>query len=607
MEKQRNPLKTVRATTQGVGILALIMLVTMCSFSFTTKNVVTIYGGDNFLNVVNYLPSGEHVSVKENVYVEVENVDYCFVNIRLDESGGGWIGKNIPAKKRTKVSFKLSEFTKPEKLIFSVLPIGMVRQKRITMVNLKYPYGKTQTYMGGSTIATISRFKEMGHEVEYVDFNLDIDPREKIVDILNKESWWKMLNIMIVSEKFKMADLIAISVTGAPYIPSMIELSKFLSATYKKPVIVGGQIIEQLTSQQFEALMQDKWSMLMDIRQIKTDADLAKVLDCDQHDLPNPYTISYISAWECIGNDKLKNYLSNEMTMVLSQGCHFKCGFCAAKKARVEQFKSIECFEKDMRFLADSARKFGLTELQFYATSLDFFQNPKKVFAYLEILADIQKETGVKFKIRCLSCLPSFIQAVKKMGEASFRNLMERSGLWCVGLGVDGTDEKVWKAQKKNQNKISDIKDCLDLAQAVGIRSEILMIMGFPEQSFKTLFKCVTDSIRYVRHWPNTILRPYLAKDFIPGNDSWASDNSVVQSFISDPKKFYNLDFCAVGSKITHPRFWHRTWSNLSYLAIIGILTPFGRCATSPLLPQGNDGLYGKFAKWFNKKVPFDR
>jgi hypothetical protein len=451
--------------------------------------------------------------------------------------------------------------------------------KKITLCQPNYPYGKKQIYLGGSIITVGAQLDAMGYTVEFYDENLG----HRHPQLSDKDQYF------------------GISVLGAPYIPSAINDAKEIYAYTGNRVLVGGQGIESLKPEHFNALFGNT------AIQIRNEGDLLAELQEDRAKMPDALSVSLAGILSKMHPDKLKLYMQHEMTMVLSQGCHFKCAFCAAKKARVEKFKSIECFEADMRFLALSAQKFGIKELQFYATSLDFFQNPKMIFKYLEILVCVQKEYEIRFQVRCLSCLTSFMNAVVIRGRESFKKLMGESGLWCVGFGVDGADPKVWKAQKKNQNHLSDIKDCLDLAQEMGVRSEILLVMGFPQDTFRTLLKCLTDSIRYVRHWPNTMLRPYLAKEFVPGNDNWASGTAVVESFISDPKKFYNLDFCTIGSKITHPRFWHRIWSNMSYLLIIVILTPFGKCVTSPLLPQGNNGLYGKIAKKFNEIVPFDR
>ena len=93
----------------------------------------------------------------------------------------------------------------------------------------------------------------------------------------------------------------------------------------------------------------------------------------------------------------------------------------------------------------------------------------------------------------------------------------------------------------------------------------------------------------------------------LPGNLGWLIRPADIEKLIFDPRKFYNLDLCAFASPITHPRRWQRWLANISYLAVILGLGPLGKCATSPLLPQGQGGLYGWFASKINRYMPFDR
>lgn len=151
---------------------------------------------------------------------------------------------------------------------------------------------------------------------------------------------------------------------------------------------------------------------------------------------------------------------------------------------------------------------------------------------------------------------------------------------------------------------MSDILTCLDLCRDLNIRAEILLVFGFPQDSARTLWVNVVNSLKYAFGWKHTVLRPYLAKPFVPGNDGWSAGMAGVQDTVENPQKFFNFDFCAIGSRLTHPRRWHRWMCNAAYLGIIVMLTPFNACVTSPLLPQGNGN---PFSRAFNRLMPFDR
>ena len=200
----------------------------------------------------------------------------------------------------------------------------------------------------------------------------------------------------------------------------------------------------------------------------------------------------------------------------------------------------------------------------------------------------------------------TFIAASKQRED--FAELIHRSGLWCLGFGVDGPTEEVWEEQHKSQNRMDDVTVCYDLCKKIGVRAEVLTVMGYPTEHPKRLWQTVKHLSGFVQRWPNTVLRPYVAREVMPGNDGWKTQTSVVEKLVANPSLFYNLDICGLANHTTHPGSrWQRLLVNLSYLWIICRYAPFGKCATSPLLPQGQAGLYGQFAKLVNRFMPFDR
>jgi len=333
--------------------------------------------------------------------------------------------------------------------------------------------------------------------------------------------------------------------------------------------------------------------------------------------IPGSLNIPYVSVWEQMGDDRLKTYMQTEMTLVVGQGCAYNCHFCAARKDQKEQHKTRESFEADVRFLAEKARQFGINHLEFYASSLDFFQHLRIIARHLAILAKIREETNVDIKVRCLSCLKSFLHAEKIINDLiqrrtdglehfdNFRDLVNRSGLWCVGFGFESTDEKILHTQNKDHNKIDDIKRCVDLCKKTGVCCELLFVFGFPDADWSSMWKTAIDAVRYTLNHDHVVLRPYLAKPFLPGNKGWTDEVDTMMA--KDVNQFYNLDVCAIGSPLTDSKLFHRLMSNFLYLSMIAFLAPTGKCLTGPLLPQGQKGIYGKVAKMLNKYMPAER
>ena len=460
--------------------------------------------------------------------------------------------------------------------------LSIRKKKQIVLVNPQHSYGGRLVYLPGSVVGIAAVLMAMGHSVKVVDLNID------------------RLGDALVAAAIRAADLIGISLTGAPYIPEMLRLIPRMRRLTQAPIMLGGQVVERLTPEQFERIFHGH----SNVAQIASNTDLASVLGCDESQIHSAYAVPFQPVFEAMGEERVGAYLAKEMTLVVSQGCHFKCAFCAARKGESEQFRAALHFETDVRYLAEVAKKKGVNEIRFYASSLDFFQNPAQVMEFLATLARVQEETGVRFQVRCLSCLTSFVKASERIPE--FGVLLERAGLWCVGFGSDGTDEQVWKAEKKPQNTLAKLVECIVLTHELGVRAEILMVLGFPEETWETLNKTLETSRWITRMWSHTLIRPYLAKPFVPGNDGWVKDEGAVAQVVEHPYLFYNLDFAALGSKLTHPNRWHRFLSNFAYLRLCA-LTLTGRGSTSPILPQGAGGILGWIAQVINRLMPFDR
>ncbi len=450
--------------------------------------------------------------------------------------------------------------------------------KRVVMVDLCYPYGKQKVYLSGSLVSVSAQLASAGHDVNLVDFNIDNIDDERVRGL------------------FSRAQIVGVSVVGSPYFPSVISFCQRMAENYPQAqVVLGGQVIRGLNPDEFQRIFGRR------VLQVASDEDTGQVFG----PLPPIFSVPHQPVWEKMGDARLQTYLEHEFALVLSQGCAFNCHFCAARKGEREEHRDLAHFKADMGFLRDKAKHFGLTSLECYASALDFFQNPQIVAQYMRVLGEVFAGSGVEFRMRALSCMNTFLKASRVLPD--FAGLAKASGLWCVGFGVDGPDESVWRSQNKTQNHTSDVADCLNLCEELGVRAELLMVMGYPSDGISILWRTVRNSFRYTRQWPGVVLRPYLAKVLVPGNLGWETRPMEVEKLIVNPQQFFNLDFCALGSPTTHPKRWQRWLANLSYLVVIVGLAPFGKCATSPLFPQGVGGVLGWLARRINRFMPFDR
>lgn len=440
-------------------------------------------------------------------------------------------------------------------------------KKPFLLVRAPYPYGRPQVWLPVDLLNVAARMHASGIESRLVDLNITALP-ETLDDFSG----------------------VGIGIIGPPYIPGVQQLVKTISEKTDAQLLLGGPVVEHLSSAEFQALYPGAV-------QIVREQDLSHTLGAP---IPSPLHTSITHPLEQIPKDRLKEYLTREFSFFMSQGCKYACDFCAADRSRTkspvtERFSTV--MENDLDTLCKNAVTLGVHELSMYLSSLDLFQTPAGVAKTLDVFARARKEYGVTFKLRGLSRVDSFLRALE--AEPSLHTLIPRAGLATIGFGVDGASEEQRRTQHKSVGSISEIDDAYARCKALGITPEALLVMGYHVRGLPAITKGrniqdVLDSeFAYAMHCAEqgVITRPHVAKDMVPGNSGWTSPVWARQraALLHDPKLFKNLDYVALASHITHPDPAYRATVNKTYLRIIETLGPSGLCATSPLLPYGED------------------
>lgn len=452
------------------------------------------------------------------------------------------------------------------------------------IIRPKYPYGKPQIYLPYDLLHVAARARQAGIEAKVLDLNLhDMPSREEL----------------------KKYDSIGIGVFGVPYVPSVLEMTKELQIV-GKPLYVGGKIIEKLSRDHHEKIFGNGvWG-------IHSDSDLASLFDVAKEKLGDVTKTTIMPELLAMDKSDLNEYLKREFSVFVSQGCKFSCNFCAADKARKEVYRDLDDLEVEVDFLSYSAKEFGIDKLRMYLSCLDLFQTPEKFEDTLQRMSKVKETHDLEYDLRGLSCTKSFVEGID---YGNMREVVQESGLSTIGFGVDGTDMSVWKAQGKFQNDMSEIDSAFSTCKELSITPEILMIMGFHNDNLASMAKnsafVIKNTFKY-----GAVYRPYVAKEFSPGNAGWPTEPSMkadergiaerhanaVEYILDHPELLSNLDYAMFASKMTHPKFWQRALTNAVYGTTIAGMELLGRNATYPLMP-GTSG----FAKWWNRVMPFDK
>ncbi|MBI2665394.1 radical SAM protein, partial [Candidatus Woesearchaeota archaeon] len=269
---------------------------------------------------------------------------------------------------------------------------------------------------------------------------------------------------------------------------------------------------------------------------------------------------------ERLDDETMKEYLSREFSLYVSQGCEKSCSFCGADRTSKnpltgetkkvnERYRDISLLENDLDYLVHKAKSFGLEELQLYMSNLDVFQTPQQLLRFAYAVQEVKRSNpNFRIGLRGLATVEYFLETRRVMPE-SIEELV-KAGFHTVGFGVDGWGKKEWAALRKGHNTE---EGCLEAIRSTrvdfGITPEILMVFGNPRTTKEDSIREAYEITRTVVDKFKAVPRPHVSKDFIPGNDGWKREEyfGAVETLLNNPEAFQSLDFTALPSELTHP------------------------------------------------------
>jgi hypothetical protein len=454
---------------------------------------------------------------------------------------------------------------------------------RILLVQPCYPHGHKQTYLPGGLLNLGSRLRAVGMQVDLVDYNQCDQTNPEVVRL------------------YEQADVVGLSVLGAPYIPSVINHVWLMGHRYgfRHKILIGGEGVNRIRKRDFQAWFA---GLNPNLHLIQSDNDLETQLGLKIGSLPSMYDTSMVPMLADLSDSQLRKYLSREFALFLSQGCKFNCNFCAAAKARAETYRSLETLKEEVAFVCKKLAGFGATHLQCYLTNLDLLQTPALLDASLALAAETARENGIEPSFRGLATSRCTVQAVRS--DPTLLSRLKKNGLHTIGFGADGASQETWERENKHHNSVWELVSSVLAVQRAGMTAEVLMVIAFDGDSLKALARDVMFS--FAQALRGAVIRPYLGKSKTPSG-RWPEGDLGVAAFRDNPALLKNLDYTMLGSKQTHPYTLRRWLSNAVYLGIIAALTPLGKCTTPPLIPYSHDPLWNQMAEDINKMMPLDR
>ncbi len=408
------------------------------------------------------------------------------------------------------------------------------------------------------------------------------------------------------------SDYVGFNLLGAPYIPEVLKSQQKIKEEYGgKTFLLGGQVVSGLSPSQLERLFGSSTYNGND------DSTLARVLGIDERALVSPEKTSLIPAYERLSDDAMREYLSREFSLYVSQGCKFSCDFCAAVRTYKdpmtgqttkvkESYRNRGIIQADLDYLVGKAKSFGLDELQLYMSNLDVFQTPSSLLQFAYAVQEVkQSNPSFKIRLRGLATVDSFLRA-RENSRKSIEELVN-AGFTTVGFGIDGWTKEVWAAVKKGHNTE---EKCLEAIRSTredfDMTPEILMVFGHPTADTEESLGAAYQVTRMVVNAYGAVPRPHISKDFIPGNNGWNSPkhSSAVESLLKHPEAFQSLDFTALPSPLTHPNGKVRELATKYFLKMCELpgnttqyvkpITPYLRIEEADEIRRFNEGRFDR-------------
>ncbi len=340
-------------------------------------------------------------------------------------------------------------------------------------------------------------------------------------------------------------DSIGIHVMGAQNIAPAHQVYTSLLERGINPgrIYFGGQGIESLELNEFEKIFPKA-------NQVRRETLVEN----------NYWEISIREQLEKVPEEDLRIYLSNELTLLFSQGCRYNCSFCGAQTGRKERFYNTK---DNLKAYFDKAEKLNIKELSGYVTSLDFFQQALRggdvggLKRQLRDIVDLKEEYGISLRLRALTRADSYMCASE---DEELLDLVKKAGFYQFGFGADGAaNVKLLKAMGKGDLDLeSRLLASFVHAEKKGFIPEILYVFGIEEDTEETLKETENLCTGLLDTFKDSIYRGFPAKDFIPGNRNWRrlewKQSKAYTELLARPELFANLGFEVLANVISHPQ-----------------------------------------------------
>jgi len=243
------------------------------------------------------------------------------------------------------------------------------------------------------------------------------------------------------------------------------------------------------------------------------------IRDLDSLPLPARHLLKDKQGGKIFAYDR--DYKGTGSTVLMtSRGCPFNCSFCSSPgfNNRLVRWRSPESVAEEVRHVIE---KYNIRQFRFSDDTIT--ANKKHCLKIAEMFGELDVAWRISTRVK-----PFDYDTFKVMHEA---------GLKEISFGVESFDDDILKILKKSATVVDNIK-ALELSDKIGIKARILMMVGTPGQTKKT--------IERNKYWiPKVPFNMIACKRFVPmpGSDIWDNPDSYNIEILNKNLDDYNFYF----------------------------------------------------------------
>ncbi len=202
-------------------------------------------------------------------------------------------------------------------------------------------------------------------------------------------------------------------------------------------------------------------------------------------------------AWDKIP----RHYLRKTLSVITSQGCHYKCRFCTYRRwfPRV-RYKSLDVLKKELRRI----QELGFVKHLRFADD-NFTANPKRLKAVLKMMIDEEFDIAWSAFARANTLTPEVVP------------LMRDSGCKFINMGIESGSRSILRNMDKGLDP-DQAFEAVRLLREHGIYSLGGFIIGYPGETRETFY----ETIDLINRSGLSYYHPYLfyySKDMLVHRD----------------------------------------------------------------------------------------